>query len=396
MRPPRVSQPQLPNKLNFSTPNMRIFFDNAATTPTDERVIEVMVDALRKTNGNPSSIHQEGRTARAAVEQARRLIARTLNASIGEIFFTSGGTESSNMALKRSVQDLGVRRIISSKTEHHCVLHSLEALAKEAGVEVVFVKQNIHGHIQLEHLEELLKNSGLKTLVSLMHANNEIGTLLDLEQVAKLCNNYDALFHTDTVQTIGFYPIDLSKQRISFLTGSAHKFHGPKGVGFIYINSNNIVHPFIDGGSQERNMRGGTENIAGILGMAKALELAALEMQERKKHIQDLRDYFAAALQNNFEDLEFNGDPFGQGHYKILSVGFPPGSRTDLLLLNLDIAGVAVSGGSACSSGVDVGSHVMDALKHGSLRQTLRFSFSHLNTRVEVDQVIQRLKEILG
>lgn len=374
---------------------MRIFFDNAATTPIDERVVEVMINALRHTNGNASSIHQEGRTARAAIEQARRQIARTLNASIGEIFFTSGGTESSNMALKRAVQDLGVKRIISSRTEHHCVLHSLETLAKEEAVEVAFVEQASNGHVKLDHLEKLLQEGGKKTLVSLMHANNEVGTLLDLEKVSALCLQHNALFHTDTVQSIGFYPIDLSKLKIAFLTGSAHKFHGPKGIGFIYINNDNIIHPYIDGGSQERNMRGGTENISGILGMAKALELAMQEMDTRREHLQGLRDYFAEQLQAHFEDLEFNGDPFGQGHYKILSVGFPPGPRTDLLLLNLDIAGVAVSGGSACSSGVDVGSHVMDALKHGSPRQTLRFSFSYLNTREEVDEVVKRLKEIL-
>lgn len=375
---------------------MRIFFDNAATTPIDDRVIEVMVDALRHTNGNPSSIHQEGRTARAAIEQARRQIARTLNASIGEIFFTSGGTESSNMALKRSVQDLGVRRIISARTEHHCVLHSLETLAKEEDANVLFVNQSSNGHVEISHLEELLQDATHKTLVSLMHSNNEVGTLLDLERVSALCEQYGALFHTDTVQSMGFYPIDVAKTKIAFLTGSAHKFHGPKGIGFIYINSENIIHPYIDGGSQERNMRGGTENISGILGMAKALELATVEMDTRRSHIQGLRDYFAEQLQAHFADLEFNGDPFGQGHYKILSVGFPPGPRADLLLLNLDIAGVAASGGSACSSGVDVGSHVMDALKHGSPRQTLRFSFSYMNTKEEVDQVIQRLKEILG
>lgn len=375
---------------------MRIYLDNAATTPVDERVIETMVEALRLTNGNPSSIHQEGRTARAAIEQARRQIARSLNASIGEIFFTSGGTESSNMALKRAVLDLGVRRIISARTEHHCVLHSLDALVKEQGMEVVFVDQNSDGHIQLEHLEALLQQKGTPTLVSLMHANNEIGTLMDLVKVSALCTQHNALFHTDTVQTIGYYPIDLSQLNIAFLTGSAHKFHGPKGIGFIYINNSNIVHPYIDGGSQERNMRGGTENISGILGMAKALELATTEMESRQAYIKGLRDYFAEQLQAQFPDLEFNGDPFGQGHYKILSVGFPPSQRADLLLLNLDIAGVAASGGSACSSGVDVGSHVMDALKHGSLRQTLRFSFSHLNTRDEVDQVLVKLKEILG
>ncbi len=374
---------------------MRVYFDNAATTAPDEAVIEVMVDAMRRFPGNPSSIHKEGRTARAAVEGARKTVARLLKASIGEIFFTSGGTESSNMILKRAMQDLGVQRIISSKTEHHCVLHTLDALQREHGIEVEYVVQTEDGHIVLADLEHKLKRTGLKTLVSLMHANNEIGTLLDLQAVGELCQANGALFHTDTVQTIGFYPIDLTQTPVSFLVGSAHKFHGPRGIGFVYINANNHIHPFIDGGAQERNMRGGTENLAGILGLAKAMEMAYGQLEEGKQHIDSLKNYFIEQLKANFGDLEFNGDPFGQGHYKIVSVSFPPSARAELLLLNLDIAGVAVSGGSACSSGADAGSHVLDALRNGSPRKTIRFSFSRYNTREEVDFVIKQLVEIL-
>lgn len=372
----------------------RVFFDNAGTTPLDPRVIATMVQAMQESNGNPSSIHEEGRKARAAVEQARRTIAQGLNASIGEIFFTSGGTESNNMALKCAVRDLGIQRILSTPTEHHCVLHSLEALQRDNGTEIHYLRQTPDGHTDLDDLEACLKSGQSKTLVSLMHANNEIGTLCDLEAVGALCAQYGALFHSDTVQTIGFYPLDLGKIPIHFLSGSAHKFHGPKGTGFIYINGENLLRPFIDGGSQERNMRGGTENVPGIAGMATAFQLALEERQMRERHIHGVRDYMAHRLRQEFEDIEFNGDPFGRGHYKILSVSFAPSPKSDLLLLNLDIAGVAVSGGSACSSGADAGSHVLNALKSNSSRKTLRFSFSHLNTREEVDFVVEQLKAI--
>lgn len=372
----------------------RVFFDNAATTALDPRVISSMLNAMEECNGNPSSIHEEGRKARAAVEQARRNIAQGLNASIGEIFFTSGGTESNNMALKCAVRDLGVQRILSTRTEHHCVLHSLEALRRDAGTEICYLHQTPDGHTDLNDLEAQLKSSQSKTLVSLMHANNEIGTLCNLEAVGSLCAQYHALFHSDTVQTIGFYPLDLAKTPVHFISGSAHKFHGPKGTGFIYINGENQLRPFVDGGAQERNMRGGTENVPAIVGMATALQLAWEERVAREQHIRSIRDYMAQQLVQTFSDIEFNGDPFGRGHYKILSVSFAPSPKSDLLLLNLDISGVAVSGGSACSSGADAGSHVLDALKNNSPRKTLRFSFSHLNTREEVDFVIEQLKTI--
>lgn len=372
----------------------RIYFDNAATTPLDPEVMEVMVRAYQELHGNPSSIHEEGRRARAAIEQARKEIATLLNASIGEIFFTSGGTEANNMALKCAVRDLGIQRIVSSRTEHHCVWHSLEALRRDQRTEVVFLRQSPDGHIDLGHLESLLASGGPKTLVSLMHANNEVGTLTDLQEVGSLCRNFGAYFHTDTVQTLGYYPIDLHALPIDFLAGSAHKFHGPKGVGFIYINQRNSLRPFVDGGSQERNMRGGTENTAGILGMAAALSKACMEMESRRAKTIAVRDYLAQRLKEDIPDMEWNGDPFGQGHYKLLSVGFPPGPKTELLLLNLDIAGIAVSGGSACSSGAEAGSHVMDALKKDSPRKTIRFSFSHLNTVEEVDFLMDQLKNI--
>ena len=376
--------------------HQRIYLDNAATTPLRPEVLDVMANTLKNHYGNPSSIHNEGRTARAVIEEARKMVASCLNASIGEIFFTSGGTESNNMALKCAVRDLGVQRIISSPIEHHCVLHSLQNLQGQANVQVEYVQIDAQGHVDVAHLESLLKASEVKTMVSLMHANNEIGTMIDLEQISDLCAAHGALFHTDTVQTIGYYPIDLSALNISFLAGSAHKFNGPKGAGFVYINGENIVKPYLDGGSQERNMRAGTENIHGIVGLAKALELAVANMPKHQAHIVSLRDYMAEKLQENFADIAFLGDPKGQGQYKVLSVSFPPSPKSELLLLNLDIAGVSVSGGSACSSGADAGSHVLEFLR-GSEDEAkmIRFSFGYQNTKAEVDQVIEKLKKII-
>jgi cysteine desulfurase len=372
----------------------RIYFDNAATTPLLPEVVEVMAEAMSTYFGNPSSIHNEGRTSRSVIEQARRTIAEQLGASVGEIFFTSGGSESNNMALKCAVRDLGVERIISSPLEHHCVLHSLDALQQQNGIALSNLRVGETGQIDMDHLEELLSNSDQKTLVSLMYANNEIGTMIDLEAVAALCKEHGALFHSDTVQAIGYYPIDVSTTPIAFLSGAAHKFHGPKGVGFVYINGDNTIKPFIDGGAQERNMRGGTENIYGILGMAKALELSYKEIEERRSRILEVRDYLKQQLGANFEDLQFNGD-LKNGHYKLLSVSFPPSPKAELLLLNLDIVGISVSGGSACSSGADAGSHVINTLQGDSPKSTIRFSFSHLNTKEEVDQVVAKLRDIL-
>ena len=375
---------------------MRVYFDNAATTPILDEVIEAMSRSMRDNFGNPSSIHREGRTARAAVEQARKVVARCLGASIGEIFFTSCGTESNNMVLKNAVRDLGVKRIISSPIEHHCVLHTVERIGKDSPVQIEPVRLDDRGHVDTNHLRELLSREDAgKTLVSLMHANNEIGTMIDLEEIGAICAEYGAYFHSDTVQTIGYFPIDLSKLQVNFLSGSAHKFHGPKGVGFVYINNDNILEPYLDGGAQERNMRGGTENIYGIVGLAKALELATDAMEERRQQITRIRDYFKAQLATSFPEVTFNGDPDGRAHYKVLSVDFPPSEKAGLILFNLDIAGISVSGGSACSSGIDTGSHVIAALKPDSDRHTVRFSFSHLNTEEEVDQVIGKLNEIL-
>jgi cysteine desulfurase len=374
---------------------MRVYFDNAATTPIAPEVVEVMTDALKNLYGNPSSIHADGRMARMAIEDARKTIANSIHASIGEIFFTSGGTESNNMILKNAVRDLGVRRIITSPIEHHCVLHTLESLQKTSDLIVKFVKIDEKGRIDLKNLDELLRGGNEKTLVSLMHANNEIGTMVDLHAVATLCETHKALFHSDTVQTMGYFPIDVSKTKIHFLTGAAHKFHGPKGVGFAFINSDTMIKPFIDGGSQERNMRGGTENVAGIVGMAKALEIAYQDIESRVYKISSLRNYFKNNLSEIFEDIQFIENVEGSHHYKVLNVSFPHSPKSDLLLFNLDIAGISASGGSACSSGAEGGSHVLDALGIDPSRKFIRFSFSHYNTQEEADYVIDKLKKVV-
>lgn len=373
----------------------RIYFDNAATTPVDKEVGEVMMAAMNDNYGNPSSIHAEGRKARAAIEQARKKVAHYLGASIGEIFFTSGGSESNNMVLKGAVRDLGVERIISTPVEHHCNLHSFDALKRDTSVEVVMLEMDDKGVPDLEELKRILPLSDKKTLVSLMHSNNETGCMIDFEEVSLICEEAGALFHSDTVQTIGYFPFDLSKNKAAFISGSAHKFYGPKGVGFVYINGDNIIKPMIDGGGQERNMRAGTESIHNILGLAKAMELAYENLEARKAHVEELRSYMKSRLINELEDVQFNGPEAG-GHYKVLSVSFPPSPKAELLLLNLDIAGISVSGGSACTSGADAGSHVMQAIYGDSLRKTIRFSFSHHNTREEVDVVMEKLKEILA
>jgi len=372
----------------------RVYFDNAATTPISEEVIAAMLPILREQYGNPSSIHAEGRSVRSAIEAARKRVAQAIGASTAEIFFTSGGTESNNMAIKCAVRDLGVTRIISSPTEHHCGLHTMEAVEKSSGVELVWLPVDVLGHIDYQALEaSLIAGNGQKTLVSLMHANNEIGTMLDLDRVAALCQQHGALLHSDTVQTVGHFPIHVQHTPVHFLAGAAHKFHGPKGVGFIYIRSDAPIKPYIDGGSQERNMRGGTENVYGIVGLSHALELAVTQMEARAAHITDLRNYMKLRLLETFEDIRFNGDYEGNCLYTVLSVSFPPSPKNDLLLLNLDIAGVSCSGGSACSSGAEKGSHVLEAIGADPNRKSIRFSFSHYNTRAEVDWTIEKLSE---
>jgi cysteine desulfurase len=373
----------------------RIYFDNAATTPISEEVVNAMIPVLKNFYGNPSSIHAEGRSMRTQLEQARKTVAKSIGASTAEIFFTSGGTESNNMAIKCAVRDLGVKKIISSPLEHHCGTHTIESVEKTDGVQVAWLRVDNKGRISLQDLEnELIASQGIPTLVTLMHANNEIGTMINIEKVGELCKTHGAFFHSDTVQTIGHFPINVSQFHINFLSGAAHKFHGPKGVGFIYINGDTPIKPFIDGGGQERNMRGGTENVYGIVGLAKALELANEAMEPRVAHINAIRMYMREELTKAFENLEFNGDLDGDSLYTVLSVGFPASPKNEMLLLSLDIAGISASGGSACSSGAEKGSHVLEAINADPARKTIRFSFSHYNTKEEVDFVIEKLRKI--
>ncbi|MBK7384306.1 MAG: cysteine desulfurase [Flavobacteriales bacterium] len=372
----------------------RIYLDNAATTPLAPEVFDAMLPYLKEHFGNPSAIHAFGRKTRAAVEQARRTVAGLLNCAPGEIIFTSGGTEADNMVLNGAVRDLGVKHLITSPVEHHAVELPAHALAHH-GTQVHWLRVEADGRPDLTHLEELLKaTNGQGVLVSLMHANNEIGTRTDLHAVGGLCRQYGALFHSDTVQTMGHYRFDLENTPIDFLACAAHKFHGPKGVGFLYMRSGAGLKPMILGGSQERNMRAGTENIAGIVGLAKAMELAYHDLEQHQAHIQGLKDLLKKRLVEEIPGVGFNGDPGPGSLYTVLSVHFPDDGKGEMLLYNLDIEGVAVSGGSACSSGSNTGSHVLGALYPERLGANIRFSFSRYSTAAEVEHAVSVLKRI--
>ena len=373
----------------------RIYFDNAATTQLEPEVLEAMLPFFTEKFGNPSSIYSYGRETKMAIENARKSVAKILNAHPAEIFFTSGGTESTNTAINAAVFDLQCRHIISSPMEHHATLHSIEHLSKDANIPLSYVKVSSTGQIDYDDLENLLKESKEKCLVSLMHANNEIGVITDIERVGNLCKKYNAIFNADTVQTVGHFPIDLRSLPVHFINAAGHKFHGPKGVGILYINENIKIHPFINGGSQERGMRAGTENIYGIVGFAKALELAIENLEADSQHIKEVRDYMKEGLLKNIPGIYFNGDPNGESLYTVLSVAFPKTEKSEMLLFNLDIHNICASGGSACTSGVEAGSHVIQAITHNPNQVTVRFSFSKYNTKEEVDVVIEKLREMI-
>lgn len=373
---------------------MRVYLDNAATTPVAPEVVEAMIPVLRDTFGNPSSTHSYGRNAKALLETSRRTVAKHLNCASSEVIFTSGGTEADNMAIHTAVTELGVKRIITSSIEHHAVVHAADAISVHEKIELVFLNLDSKGNIDLTQLESLLKD-GKPTLVTLMHANNEIATMIPLKKIAQMCRQNGAYFHSDTVQTMAHFPFDLSDLDIDFITCAAHKFHGPKGVGFIYVSSNAKIHPFITGGAQERNMRGGTENVYGIVGLTKALEKAYAHLDEEMAHISSLKKYMIEQLKANIPGIQFNGDAEGNSLYTVLNTSFPPSPIGEMLLFKLDIAGISVSGGSACSSGSDVGSHVLKALNTDRNRAAVRFSFAKQNTKAEVDKVIAALVEML-
>jgi cysteine desulfurase len=373
---------------------MNVYLDNAATTPIHPEVVKVMSDMMLANFGNPSSTHAKGREVKTMIEDARRSIAKVLGCTPGEIFFTSGGTEADNMAIRQSVEDLGVKHIITSPIEHHAVLHTVEELAKQGKVTMHLVKLTSNGHIDMTDLADLLTKNP-NALVSLMHSNNELGNMIDMDEVGNLCKQHQALFHCDTVQTIGHQPIDVSKTHVHFLAAGAHKFNGPKGVGFIYINNAVKIHPMLTGGAQERNMRGGTENVYGIVGMAKALELSVAHLDADKARLQELKNYFIAQLRAHIPGIAFNGDAEGRSAYTVLNVSFPPSPVGEMLLFKLDIAGICASGGSACSSGSNIGSHVLHAIGADKERAAVRFSFGHQNTTQEVDYVVAQLVQML-
>lgn len=373
---------------------MRIYFDNAATTAMDSEVFDEMAKVMKEYYGNPSSIHAHGREVRTLIEKARKTIANLLKVSPAEIFFTSGGTEADNMAIRNGIEGYGITHAISSPLEHHAVLHTLEELQKSKGLQLSMLDVDSKGNVNLEQLEELLKNSP-RSFVSLMHANNEIGTLLDIERVSELCQKYDAIFHCDTVQTMGHYTHDLSKIHVDFVTCAAHKLHGPKGVGFLYINHNVKIKPLLFGGAQERNMRGGTENVYGIVGLAKALEMAYADMEEHQNYVQGLKSYMMERLSETIPGCSFNGEiEPAKSLYTVLNVCFPKMDMADMLLFNLDIAGISASGGSACSSGTNIGSHVLTAIGSHPDHPSVRFSFSKNNTKEEIDIVVSKLQEL--
>lgn len=373
----------------------RIYLDNAATTALDPVVLEAMMPYLTSNFGNPSSIYSYGRECRMGIENARKTVAKILNAHPAEIFFTSGGTESSNTAITASVRDLGCKHIISSVIEHHATTHTIEYLHKNGEAALSYVKLLENGHIDLADLEMLLKQSEEKCLVTLMHANNEIGNILDIHAVGNLCKEYGAIFHSDTVQTVGHFPFDLRNTPVHFITGAGHKFHGPKGVGILYINENVKIHPLINGGAQERNMRAGTENVYGIIGFAKALELATENFEKDSSYIQGLKDYMANALLKTIPGCSFNGDWAGKSLYAVLSVSFPKTEKSEMILFNMDINHICASGGSACTSGADQGSHVIRAINSNPNQVTVRFSFCKHNTKEEIDHVVGKLQEMI-
>ena len=374
---------------------MRVYLDNAATTPLDPEVFEAMKPFLMEDFGNPSSIHSHGRKVRAAIESGRKKIAELLNCSPGEIIFTSGGTEADNTLIMNGIQSYQIKHAISSSIEHHAVTHTLEILEREGKIKLHNVRLDEKGHADLGHLEELLKQYP-NALISLMQANNEIGNLLDIHRVGELAKANGAFFHTDTVQTMGHYRHNMKELHICGLTAGAHKFHGPKGVGFMYIRKDRKIGQFIHGGSQERNMRGGTENVYGIIGMAKALEIAYRDMADHEEHVRKLKTRMISKLKENIPGISFHGDSENPGRslYTVLNVSLPESDENDMLLFNLDLEGISASGGSACSSGASTGSHVLGALYPDSKRGAVRFSFSKYNTEEEIDFVVTKLSEI--
>ena len=378
----------------------KVYFDSAATTQVRKEVIEKMTQVMSECYGNPSSTHAFGRAAKTLIEQARKDVAKHLNVSAGEIIFTSGGTEADNLAICSSVKDLGVTRIITSRIEHHAVLHTVQEMQDKHNVTVDYVNLKDCGSIDSSHLEELLANSTEKTLVSLMHINNEVGNMLDIKAVAKLCKSHNALFHCDTVQSVGHFKLDFSEIPVDFTAVSAHKFHGPKGVGFAFIRKNSGLKPIIVGGSQERGIRAGTESVHNIVGLSEALNISYANLEEEKAYIKSLKQYFKEQLQEHIPEASLNGGCSDNDNstYTLLNVCLPIAEeKAVLLLFQLDLNGIACSKGSACQSGSGQASHVLQAILEDDKlkRPSVRFSFSKYNTKEEIDYVIGVLKNFM-
>ena len=375
---------------------MNVYFDNAATTPLDKKVLEKMLPYMEQGYGNPSSIHKKGREIKSAIEKSRSKIAELLSCEPGEIFFTSGGTEADNMFLINTVIEKNIDALITTKLEHHAVLHCCDYLSKVNKTKIRFVETNEKGDINYQDFEDALK-SNKRSLVSLMHGNNEIGNINNLKKISKICTQYNAILHSDTVQTIGHYKIDLNDINIDGIVGSAHKFHGPKGVGFLYLNNKHKISPYIHGGSQERNMRGGTENVYGIIGLAEALKISCEEMDEHKEKIISVKRKMIELLKNKIDGIKFNGlsDNLEKSLYTVLNVSIPGIDDQQMFLFNLDMNNIAASGGSACSSGSDIGSHVLAEIEKYDGHSSIRFSFNKYNSIEEVEYVVDKILEII-
>ena len=376
---------------------MKVYLDNAATTPMAPEIIELMSEMMKTTFANPSSVHEFGRKSKIIVETARKTIAALLNTAPKTIFFTSGGTEADNMAIKCGIHDHNITHAITSKLSHHAVLYPLEDLAAEGKIKLSYVDTDENGVVSLSHLKQLLEDNE-RTFVSIMHANNEIGTIQDLKQIGEICKEYNAVFHSDTVQTMGHYSFDMQELNVDFMAASAHKFHGPKGIGFIYVSEDIQIKPLLRGGGQERNMRAGTENIYGIAALAKAMEMAYENLEKETNYIKGLKSYMIEQLKAELPEVEFyaNCTDLDNSLYTVLSVSFPVTKIAEMLLFNLDILGIACSGGSACSSGSSTGSHVLSAIAPDSNRPGVRFSFSKYNTKEEIDYTIEKLKSLFN
>lgn len=378
----------------------KIYLDNAASTRVREEVIENMQNSLSDFYGNPSSTHSFGRSAKTLIEKARKNIASCLNALPSEIIFTSGGTEANNMILRSAVRDLGVQTIITSKIEHHAVLHTIGQLQKEYHISVQYVSLQDNGMPDLTNLKLKLKNDDTRKLVSLMHVNNEIGNITDLDAIAELCKKHNTLFHSDTVQSIGHYGWDVKKTKVDFLSASAHKFHGPKGIGFVYLNKNIALQPLIFGGEQERGFRAGTESLHNIIGLETAIILSYKNLDDEKSYIRELKRYFIEQLKLHLPGTKFNGcsSDMDNSAYTIVNVCLPISEdKGELLLFQLDIKGIACSRGSACQSGSTVSSHVLiELLSEADIKKpSIRFSFSKYNTKEELDSVVKVLKSFV-